>query len=158
MEDPLPGVPRIPGETDPKLAGSMVMQDGSWYLPDRVMGEFTGESPGNVNLRADRNGLGGISANRSQVIEIVCNSFSTAGKRSPSGNLYPRESALALLALTTNFTPEWTRETAIAAVTEAFDWVEANGDTNPGRILDSRQTGMIIQGSRILEKKTAVYP
>ena len=59
MEDPLPGVPRIPGETDPKLAGSMVMQDGSWYLPDRVMGEFTGESPGNVNLRADRNGLGG---------------------------------------------------------------------------------------------------
>jgi|ACXJ01.1.fsa_nt_gi hypothetical protein len=82
------------------------------------MAEFTGESPSNINLRADRNGITGSQVNRSQVIEFVCNSFLVNGKRGPSGNLYSRESALALLNITTNFTPDWTREMAIASVTE----------------------------------------
>ncbi len=149
VDDPIPGVPRMPGETDPKLAQSMVMQDGTWFLPDRVMAEFTGEMPNKVNERTDPNGLKTFQANRSQVIEIACDIDSLSMRKGGKDNkLYSRESALALLNITTNFTPDWTREKAIKTVTEAFDWVEANGDTNPGRILDRRLVRELIKKPR----------
>ena len=69
------------------------------------MAEFTGESPSNVNLRADRNGIRGVQVNRSQVIEFVCNIYSLTTRKTDKDNqLYSRESALALLNITTNFT------------------------------------------------------
>lgn len=135
IDDPVPGVPRVPEETAPKLAHTMVMQDGTWFLLDRVIGEFTGEPPSEVNRRAK--GLELISANRSQLIEITLH-IKTRDTRGKPNQLYSRESALGLLNITSNFTRDWTREMAISAVTEAFDWVDANGDTNPGRILDRR--------------------
>lgn len=123
VDDPIPGVPRIPGETDPKLAGPMVMQDGIWYFPDRAMAEFTGEEPGNVNRRGDRSGLILVPANRSGIIGIAWHYAPYLTKKGGKDNqLHGRETALALLNVTTNFTQDWTREKSIAAVTEAFDW------------------------------------
>jgi hypothetical protein len=60
----------MPGETDPELAHSMVMQDGTWFLPDRGMAEFTGENAGHTNERARDNGMTLVGANRSQLIDI----------------------------------------------------------------------------------------
>ena len=135
VDDPIPGIPRVPPESVPEIARLMVMQDGKWYLPDRVMAEFTGEPSSAVNQRAqERNGLHLEHASKSQLIDFTCYSFS-GGKRGPSGSLYPRESALGLLNITSNFAKDWTRERAIEVITQAFDWVEANADTNPARIL-----------------------
>lgn len=84
-----------------------------------MLAEFTGESSSKVNERADRSGLIQIQANRSRIIEIVCDlAHSGTRKGGHANQLYSRETALALLNITTNFTPDWTRETAIAAVTE----------------------------------------
>lgn len=133
VDEPIPGVPCIPDESMP-LARAMVLQGGKWFLPDRVMAEFTGESAGAVNQRAqERNGLALGKMDRSQVIDFSCDSFSGGKKRGPAGSLYPRETALALLELTAKFTGDWTKQTATDALTTAFDWVEAHGDTNPGR-------------------------
>lgn len=137
IEDPIPGIPNIPPE-HLTIARSMVMQgrDGLWYLPDRVMAEFTGETPSDVNRRAsDRNGIPLTQTNKSQLIEFACH-LKTRDARGKPNQLYTRSSALALLNVTTNFIEDWTREKAIAAVTEAFDWVDANADSNPARQLD----------------------
>ena len=94
VDDPIPGVPPAPRGAAPKLAHSMVMQDGKLYLPDRIMADFTGESPGDVNRRAhDRKGIELVQANRSQLIEIACHSFSPIGKRGPSWHTTPFFSA-----------------------------------------------------------------
>ncbi|MBS4095517.1 MAG: hypothetical protein KGZ83_01595 [Sulfuricella sp.] len=140
VDNPIPGVPRTPPESVPGIARAMVMQGDKWFLPDRVMAGFTGEPASEVNRRAhDRNGLMLAHANKSQLIDFACHSFSVTGKRGPSGSLYSRESALSLLKLTANFTRDWTREKAIESVTQAFDWVEAHGDTNPARTLKKQQ-------------------
>lgn len=139
VDDPIPGVPPAPGGAAPKLAHSMVMQDGKLYLPDRIMADFTSELPGDVNRRAhDRKGIELVQANRSQLIEISRHSFSPIGTRGPSGGLYSRKAAFDLIGITTNFTRNWTREKALAAITDAFDWADANGDSNPGRLLDQQ--------------------
>lgn len=135
VDDPIPGVPKVPSSSAPDIAQFMVMQDGNWYIPDRVMAEFTGENSSEVNRRAqDRNGLPLAHASKSQLIDFSCHSFS-GGRRGPAGSLYSRESALGLLKITNNYTKNWTREQAIEAVALAFDWVEKNADTNPARIL-----------------------
>jgi hypothetical protein len=68
---------------------------------------------------SSENSLPGRSTD-AQVIEFVCNlAHSWTRKGGHSNHLYSRETALALLNLTTNFTPDWTREKAITAVTEA---------------------------------------
>lgn len=135
VDNSIPGIPKLPPQSVPEIARLMVMQDGQWYLPDRVMAEFTGEPASEVNRRAqDRNGLPLEHTNKSQLIDFACHSF-FGGKRGPSGSLYSRESALRLLKITNNFTKNWTGEHAIESVTHAFDWVEANADTNPARIL-----------------------
>lgn len=79
-----------------------LLQDGKWFLPDRMMAEFTGESTSDINRRAQgRNGLELQQA--SQLIDFTCHGFSAVGKRGPAGSLYPRDSALALLKITNNF-------------------------------------------------------
>jgi hypothetical protein len=139
IDDPIPGVPITPPEHLP-LARAMVMQgrDGIWYLSDRVMAAFTEEEPKRVNERARvRHGISLAQANNSQVIDFACD-LKTRDARGKPNQLYTRDSALALLNVTTNFTKEWTREKAVAAVTEAFDWVEANAGTNPARKLEHK--------------------
>lgn len=51
----------------------MVTQGGAWFLPDRVIAEFTNEPASEANRRAhDRNGLELVQASRSQVIDFAC--------------------------------------------------------------------------------------
>jgi hypothetical protein len=140
IDDPIPGIPLTPPEHLPALTRSMVMQgrDGHWYLPDRVMAEFTGEEPRAVNQRArDRHGISLTQANNLQVIDFYCD-LKNRDPRGKPNQLYTKESAIALLNITNNFTQDWNREKAIAAVMEAFDWIEANADTNPARLLDKQ--------------------
>lgn len=132
IDEPIPGVPRIPDESN-LLARAMVLQDGKWFLPDRVMAEFTGEPASEVNRRAEeRNSLMLEKMDRSQVIDFACHIKSRDTRGKPN-QLYSRETALALLGLTTNFTREWTKQKAVDSLNRAFDWVEAHADTNPGR-------------------------
>ena len=140
IDDPIPGIPLIPPEQLPALARSMVMQgrDGIWYLLDKVVAEFTDEPPSEVNRRAhDRNGITLMPANNTQVIEFACH-LKNRDPRGKPNQLYTKENTIALLNITNNFTQEWNREKAIAAVMEAFDWVEAHADTNPARLLDKQ--------------------
>ena len=135
VDAPIPGIPKVPPQSVPDMARLMVMQDGQWYLPDRVIAEFTGEPASEVNRRAqDRNGLPLEHANKSQLIDFACH-IKTRDARGKPSQLYSRESALGLLKITNNFTKNWTGEHAVESVTQAFEWVEANADTNPARII-----------------------
>jgi hypothetical protein len=131
IDEPIPGVPHVPSEALP-LARSMVLQDGQWFLPDRVMAEFTGEAASDINRRAEeRNALVLEKMDRSQVIDFACHLDRQKQKGGHASQLYSRETALALLELTSNFTRDWTKQKGIDALNQAFDWVEAHADTNP---------------------------
>lgn len=147
VDQPIPGIPKTPPESVDGIARQMVIQGGNWFLPDRVMAEFTGETTSAVNQRHTRHGMELVQQSRSQLIDFACDSFSAIGRRGPPGSLYSRDAAQALLKLTTNFTRDWTREKAMAAVSQSFDWLEAHGDTNPARIL-RRQTALKLAGSQ----------
>lgn len=134
VDDPIPGIPKVPPQSVPEIARAMVMQDGKWFLPDRMMAEFTGDEAKHTNERAQRNGVSQIQANRSQLIDFTCD-LKNRDARGRQNQLYSRDSALALLKITNNFTRDWTREKAVDAVTQSFDWVESNADTNPSRAL-----------------------
>lgn len=133
-----PGVPRRPPVSLPLFANMLVLldRDGShaWHLPDRAMAAFTGEDLAKVNERANRKGIDSNPVAKSQVIEIACD-INFLGSRGKPNQLYNRANSLTLLNATSNFSAEWTREKAIAAINEVFDWAEANADTNPARLL-----------------------
>lgn len=132
IDQPIPGVPRIPDESLP-LARAMVLQEGKWFLPDRVMAEFTGEPASEVNRRAEeRNGLVLEKLDRTQAVDFICHIKIRDGRGKPN-QLYSRESALSLMGLTSNFTRDWTKQSAIDALTRTFDSVETHADTNPAR-------------------------
>lgn len=137
VDDPMPGVPRRPPDALPSMANMLVLleQDGNhtWHLPDRALAVFTGEDAAKVNERANRKGIKPESAAKSQLIEIACD-LKLRDSRGKSNALYNRDNALALLQVTSNFTAEWSREKAIAAINEIFDWAEAHADTNPARL------------------------
>lgn len=164
VDNPIPGIPQLPPASISPVAQGMLLQNGVWYIPDRLMGEFTNEPAGDVNNRASvRNKIELISAQNTQVIDFKCHLKIRDARGNPS-KLYSRESAIALLNLTTNFTREWTREKAIAAVNESFDWVEVHADTNPARLLykqnenelktkEARHTELIDKGKSYSEQK-----
>ena len=104
VDDPIPGIHKLPPEAVPEIAMSMVLQDGKWYLTDRVMAEFTGETAGDVNRRAqDRNGIALVHASKSQLIEIACHlALSAKSKGGHSNQLYSRDSAISLLSSQTD--------------------------------------------------------
>lgn len=138
LDRPIPGIPVPPAETMP-IGRSMVLQGGKWFIPDRVMAEFTGEPASDVNRRAqERNALSLEKLEKLQIIDFACHNETRKQKGGPAGNLYSRENALALLNLTTNFTKAWSKQAAIEAVTQAFDWVEAHSDTNPARVMGKK--------------------
>jgi hypothetical protein len=139
-QNPIPGIPKLPPETISPLAKMMVLQNGEWFIPDSVMAEFTNEPVSAVNRRAiDRKRIELIQLQKSQLIDFTCHSYFSEKKRGPSGQLYNRESAIAVLEITTNFTNEWSQSKAIDVVHECFDWLENYGDTNPARILLSKK-------------------
>lgn len=138
VDDPMPGVPRRPPASLPSIANMLVLleRDGNhaWHLPDQALAVFAGEDAAKVNQRAERKGIKPESAAKSQLIEIACNSFVSVGKRGPNSRLYSRGLALALQEVTSNYSGEWSREKAVAAINELFDWAEAHADTNPARL------------------------
>jgi hypothetical protein len=87
----------------------------------------------------DRNGLALEKGDRLQVVDFACYIKNRDARGKPS-QLYSRETALALLGLTTNFTGAWTKETAIDALNQAFDWVERPGKTMTSKINNLEQT------------------
>ncbi len=86
-----------------------------------------------------RHGIHNESARKSQLIEITCDHGSLYAIRKQgggySGKLYDREAALALIRATEKLAGGWTTERAEQELSVAFDWVDANADTNPGRLL-----------------------
>jgi hypothetical protein len=157
VDQPIPGVPRIPDESFP-LARAMVMQEGKWFLPDRVLAEFTGEATSQINRRSEeRNELALNKLDRSQVIDFTWHSFFEGGKRGPAGSLYTRENAVALLGLTGNFTRDWTKQSAIDTLTRAFDWVETHADTNPARKIRKGLEKSLVESETKREELTKAY-
>lgn len=156
-DNPIPGVPRVPPASVPEIARQMVTQGGKWFLPDRVLATFTGETAGVVNQRLSRQGLEPTQANKSQLIDFYCDSFSVVSRRGPSSSLFSRDSALALLKITSNYTRDWTREKAIDAVTRAFDWAEAQADTNPARALSHETTRRLKEAQDEFDRLTKLY-
>ena len=137
VDDPRPGLLRQPPEEAPILIRSMVLQGGKWFLPDRAFELFTGEKPSNVNDRDGVDKTSTIAADNSQLIDFNVYSFSketSTSQRGPATTLYDLNAAMSWLSATTNFKNSFTRASASQLVKDAFDWVEAYGDTNPARI------------------------
>lgn len=165
VDDPIPGLLRQPPEEAPILIRSMVMQGGNWFLPDRAFELFTGEKPSNVNDRDGMDKTLTISADNSQLIDFNVYSFSkeaaTTSQRGPATTLYDLNAAMFWLAATTNFKNLFTRASATQLVKDAFDWVEAYGDTNPARIEHRQLTEKIdtLNGQRTVlsERRNALH-
>lgn len=156
-DNPIPGIPRMPPAEVPEIAKQMVIQGENWFLPDKVMAEFSNEPASEVNRRAhDRNGIALTQANRSQLIDFPCH-IKVRDTRGKPNQLYSRDSALALLRLTSNYTRDWSREKAVDAVTRAFDWVEAQADTNPARALSHETTRRLKEAQDEFDRLTKLY-
>lgn len=138
VDDPVPGIPRMPPEEAPILIRSIVMQNGNWYLPDRAFEIFTGENPSHVNRKATDHRIETEIADRSQLIDFNMDSFSkgdvSVSQRGPAATLYSLDAAINWLAATTNFRNSFTRESATQLVRNAFEWVKEHADTNPARL------------------------
>ncbi|EIP84559.1 hypothetical protein A33K_18724 [Burkholderia humptydooensis MSMB43] len=160
VDDPVPGIPLAPPEDAPSLARAMVMQRGEWYLPDRAFESFTGEKPSAINQRADRQKIGVEAADKSQVIDFYCDSSVLGRSSGPAAKLYGLDAAAALLAASTNFIGQYTRESAIRAVEEAFTWVKQHGDTNPARTerrkLEQQQAEARAARANLAQKRDAL--
>lgn len=133
VDAPIPGIPRMPPEEAPILIRSMVMQNGNWYLPDRAFEIFTGEKSSHINERAGRQLIKVEAAEKSQLVAFYCD-LKIRDDRGNPNKLYNADATKAILSASTNFKSPYTRETAIQAASDAFAWVETNGDTNPARL------------------------
>lgn len=143
IDNPIPGIPKLPPASIHPIAKNLVLQNGKWYIPDRVMAEFTNESASDVNRRAsERNKIILEAAINAQVIDFTCH-LKNLNAKGHASKIYSHENAIALLKVTTNFTREWTQEKALKAIKEAFDWVEAYSDTNPARKLITQNASEI---------------
>ncbi|BDB27322.1 hypothetical protein CTP10_R47270 [Cupriavidus sp. P-10] len=139
-DDPLPGVPLAPPPGAPALARWMVMQDGEWHFADLGFEQLTGEKPADVATRAGRNQVSltplmkqrAIACEGSGMVELLV----SASKGNPK--LFKRHFALAFNGLTRNFREQLDQASVAAALNTAFDWAEANADTNPARLEKAR--------------------
>lgn len=160
IDNPIPGIPKLPPKSINPISQTLVLQNGKWYIPDRVMAEFTNEPASEVNRRAsDRNKITLDTANNTQVIDFNCHLKSLNAKGHAS-KLYSRNSAIELLKVTTNFARDWTREKALVAINESFDWIESNSDTNPARKLLNQNNAEIFSKTETrkeLESKVKDY-
>lgn len=135
--NPVPGVPKAPGASEPRFYEHFVLQDGQWWMTDRGLAAFSGDEPKVINQRADRNNIHFSSLKKAQVIDIACDHGSGYANRVQGGGkatkTYNRDAAIALISKTVNFVGEWTRERALAALSDGFRWVQSVCDTNPAR-------------------------
>lgn len=132
VDDPVPGIPRMPPDDAPRLARSMVMQRGKWFLPDRAFELLTGEKPSPINQRAIRHNIATDTVENSQVIDFDCDQ-KKRDDRGRQNQLYNFISARSLLENTTTYLAPYDRDMAIQAVEDAFRWANEYADTNPAR-------------------------
>ncbi|MBV5268787.1 MAG: hypothetical protein JZU55_01270, partial [Afipia sp.] len=131
IERPVPGIPKCSLPSDEKtreIAVHLRIQDDVWRLPDWAVGAVTGEEPARVNERAGRTVGRGVSLG-AQAIEIPV-------RRSRAPNqavLYTVDAASALIGATSAFATGWSKDSAQRALRAAFEWAEAEADTNFSR-------------------------
>jgi hypothetical protein len=133
---PLPGIPPVlleRAESTRGVANRLVLQDGSWQIPDALLGEIWGSNAGNVNLEGTRRGISSSMLGRREVIEIPCNNIFEVKARGSIGRAYSIEDAVALTEGRTTFAPGWTRDEALRAIRYGFEYRVMDGDTNPFR-------------------------
>ncbi|MDA9420986.1 hypothetical protein [Bradyrhizobium sp. CCBAU 53380] len=128
VERPVPGVPKssLPGDGKTKeIAAHLKIQEDIWRLPDAGIGAMTGEEPARVNERASRMDRRGVPLARAQAIEIPVRGHATGAQ-----TLYNSDAAAALIATAPSFAPGWSKEVALKSLRTAFEWAEAEADTN----------------------------
>jgi hypothetical protein len=128
IERPVPGIPKcsLPGdEKTREIAAHLRMQDDVWRLPDWAVGMMTGEEPARVNERAGRTVGRGVSLG-AQAIEIPVR----ISKAPNQAILYTADAAGALIGTASGFAPGWSKDSARRALQAAFEWAEAEADTN----------------------------
>ena len=129
IERPVPGIPKcsLPGdEKTREIAAHLRIQEDVWRLPDWAVGIMTGEEPARVNERAGRTVGRGVPLARAQAIEIPVGT-STAPNQAM---LYTIEAAGALIGTASGLSSGWSKDTAGQALRAAFEWAEAEADTN----------------------------
>ena len=153
--NPVPGVPKAPGVSEPRFYEHFVLQDGQWWMTDRGLAAFSGEEPKVINQRSDRNNIHSSSLKKSQVIDIARDHGSGYANRVQGGGkatkIYNRDAAVALISTTVNFAREWTRERALAALSDGFRWAQSVCDTNPARHRMHEIGGRIAEHNETIE-------
>lgn len=159
VDDPVPGIPRMPTEEAPLLACAVILQGGNWYLPDRVFEALTGEKPSAINQRASGHKIVTELAEKSQFIDFYRDEKLRELRWTPC-QLYSAESARAILAKATAFSAPYTQETAIQAIDEAFAWVYDQGDTNLARLerreLKAKQAAITAKQKGLADQRDAL--
>lgn len=128
IERPVPGIPKCLLSGDEKtreIAAHLRIQDDVWRLPDWAVGVMTGEEPARVNERAGRTVGRGVSLG-TQAIEIPVR----ISKAPNQAVLYTVDTASALIGTASGFAPGWSKDTASRTLQAAFEWAEAEADTN----------------------------
>ncbi len=131
IDRPVPGIPKcsLPGdEKTREIAAHLRIQDDVWRLPDWAVGVMTGEEPARVNERAGRTVGRGVSLG-TQAIEIPV----PISKAPNQAVLYTIDAAGALIGTMSTFAPGWSKDSAQRALRAAFEWAEAEADTNFAR-------------------------
>jgi hypothetical protein len=155
VRNQIPGIPSIKLPEDEKAAlisESLVLQDGKWFIPDRMLAEICTEEVSEINRRASRKGIYPLDEYRAQVIENIWN---TAHKRRVLGGipnkLYSDNMGVQLLSLAPHFKQGWTKETARDTMGQAFKWAET-ADTNVfRREMQSMEVDIGLADKRIKE-------
>lgn len=135
IDSPLAGIPPSQLPTDPlaaKLASSgyLMLQNHEIYIIDKGLAEILGEETFRTNERAGRNSVQNEHCQVTEVLEIPCDTGSSASSRPQGGGtpnrIYTQSNASKLLSVSSIFAQGWDKETAIASLGQAFDWAETN--------------------------------
>jgi hypothetical protein len=133
IDNPVPGIPSAKLPQDERIAAiaaSLALQEGQWYIPDRMLAKICDEEVNLTNQRADNEHIKSVEARRSEVIENPCDTAPQCRDiRGIPNKLYTNNDGIQLISLSTRFKQGWTKETATSALKEAFKWAET-ADTN----------------------------
>lgn len=133
VRNPLPGIPsnRLPeDEKAARISSGMVLQNGQWYVMDRVLAEISGEQVSQTNERAKFKKISNEEMTHSQLIEVTVDLKIERDHRGKPSRLYSKDSAVSLISLAPHFSETWSKEVAISSVNKVFEWAESTADTN----------------------------
>ena len=135
---PLPGIPQElheKGERTRLVANGMVVSEGEWLIPDRLLAKIWGADARTINQEAERAEQRGHKIR--QPIEILCD-FSHRSLRPQGGegklnHAYTLEMAGFLTENRTKFADGWTKEDALRALRDGYAYRTREGEPNPER-------------------------